>query len=141
MHRANRKTAGAKPWYKVTADSVISIIRSLRDDLYRQMYPSSLPPFPSSTAAVSSSSSSSLHCSSLHSPFSSSDRLKHLQVDVSQLSTSLRHMQESITKQGPGSSYSKALIRQGWERMIEGDFAQLSSALALAMEGGVRKLS
>ena len=133
VHRANRKTAGARPWYIVTADSVASIIRSLRDDLYRQMC---LPPLPSSTAAVSSSSSSSssLHCSSLHSHFSPCDRLKRLEADVSQLSTSLRLSQESMTKQG--SSYSKTLTRQGWVRVIEGDFAQLSSALALSMEGG-----
>jgi hypothetical protein len=103
MHRANRKTAGVKSWYRITGDSVISIIRSLRDDLYRQMCPSALPPFPSSAssaaaisaaAAAAASSlipSGELPRSSYISPSSSSlppsdrlKRLRRLEADVAQ---------------------------------------------------------
>jgi len=123
-HRANRETAGPKPWFKVTSDSVISIIRSLRDDLYRQM----CPPFPSSaaaaTAALSPSPPSTPTCTCFSTPSSPADRLKRLrrlEAGVSQLSTSLRAIQTSMRNQGLGSSYSKTLTRQGWARAIEGD--------------------
>jgi hypothetical protein len=41
-----------------------------------------------------------------------------------------------MANQGPDSGYSKSMTRQGWVRVIEGDFAQLSSALDLALRGG-----
>jgi len=74
--------------------------RSLRDDLYRQMCPDSLPPFPSSASSVAAlaaaAGASSSSSSSSSTPYSSSSsfhdrlkRLRRLEADISQLSASL----------------------------------------------------